>query len=231
MSAVEETMAVERQFYDILIILESSDFTLYGSLEQTLTVWRGSFSKNAVAFAFEPTKTGTGTIIASFFIDGRCFQQIQFNLKVGGQATKQPALSIKETRGKSLAGVMRMASSRGNASTADSAPINLVIIKEPAGYKIILGGAGVTRATLNLSEAQIADRSAKSAMRCCRSSIPKPMVSRSTRARSQRSLNIHQSTLKLLARQGAILYQRLFYGPGMGADARAMGDLLKKLSH
>src|SRR5207248_10054970 len=42
--------------------------------------------------------------------------------------------------------------------------------------------------------------------------------------------DIHAATLKTLAKLGTIMYRKLFYGPGSGPDARALGDLLRKLS-
>ncbi|MDZ4716952.1 MAG: CHAT domain-containing protein [Roseiflexaceae bacterium] len=229
----EAGMAPEREFYDILIVLSTSDFTLYGSTEQTLTVWRGSFSKNAVSFAFESVndlKDGNGTISAHFFIDGRCFQEIQFNLRVGGKASRDPALTINEIRGKSLASIMRQAAN-AVAPAADSSPINLVIIKEAAGYKFILGGAGVTRATLNLSEAQIAEQIGKA--RNTLLQIVDTLANGEAIYQSEVTNipeAVHKSSLKALAAQGFLLFQRLFYGAGMGPDAKAMGDLLKKIS-
>jgi hypothetical protein len=41
---------------------------------------------------------------------------------------------------------------------------------------------------------------------------------------------VHAATLKAMARHGTLMYRKLFYGPGSGPDARAMGDLLRKLS-
>jgi hypothetical protein len=42
--------------------------------------------------------------------------------------------------------------------------------------------------------------------------------------------DIHAATLKAMAKHGTLMYRKLFYGPGSGPDARAMGDLLRKLS-
>ena len=42
--------------------------------------------------------------------------------------------------------------------------------------------------------------------------------------------DVHAATLKAMAKHGTLMYRKLFYGPGSGPDARALGDLLRKLS-
>jgi hypothetical protein len=223
----EEAMAPDRQLYDITIVLESSDLTLYGAKEQILTVWRGSYSKNTATFTFEPKQEGAATASAYFFIDGRCFQQTAFSLRVGGRAG-DGALKVEQSRGKTIASAMKGASA---PASVDSAPVSLVLIKDPAGYRAILSGAGVTRAVLNLSEGQIAELVGSTRQKLLTSVVNlqangEPIYQSEVTDIPQA---VADSTLKMLADNGTLLYQRLF-GGASGPDARAMGDLLKKIS-
>jgi hypothetical protein len=224
LDSAEAGLAPEVEFYDVTIILETSDFTLYGTKEQILTIWRGSYSKNTATFSFEPAKAGIGKATAFFLIDGSCFQQVEFELTVGGRAAKS-ALSIKQTRGKTVTSAMASFGSK----KLEEAPVNLMILKDPAAYRFILSGAGVTRATLNLSEVQIAqfiDRARAELLKIVNLEHQGDYVYQSEVLEIPKE--IHEASLKQLANIGSVLYDRMFYRTG--PDAKAMGDLLKKIS-
>ncbi|GAB4110548.1 MAG: hypothetical protein OHK0050_06060 [Roseiflexaceae bacterium] len=228
LTAAEEDMAPERELYNLTLVFETSDFMVYGSSEQVLSVWKGSYSKNTASFAIEPIKDGACKATIFFFIDGKCFQQVNLSVQVGGTAANG-AIKIEQSKGKTMGSALAMA---GRRTLTNEVPVNLMIIKEPAAYKFILTGSGVTRATLNLSEAQIAEQIGK--MRAALLGIVKIGEKDGDPPYQSEVLTIppalHEQTLKTLAREGFLLYQRLFYGAGMGPDAKAMGDLLKKIS-
>jgi CHAT domain len=227
LAEAEGDLAPEREIYDVTIILSSSDVTLYGAKEQVLTIWKGSYSKNTAAFAFEPTKEGEAKITAMFLIDGRCFQMVEFSLQVG--KAKGPVLSVSQTRGKTVGSAMKM-SATGSAPLSDSSPVNLVIMPDGPSYRFILSGAGVTRAMIKVPIESIAQQIAQ-----LRAELKK-IVDREHNGEFVYQSDVlkipdavHQETLKALARQGFMLYDRLFYKSG--EDAKAMGNLLKMISN
>lgn len=213
----------EQQQSEVLVLLESEDFTIKGDDQQTLTVPRAGESPSAV-FQIEPQRAGPGTVKAFFYANGRVFQKMTITLQVGSLAPKASAWHA-ETRGITMGSAMAPQVRRADQS------VNLMIVKKESGYQFILQSGGVTRAFLNLSETQVAELIASA--RDTLKGIVYTLVDNQyiyqledTRIPAE----THAAALKALARLGVTLYRKLFYGPGSGPDARAMGDLLRQLS-
>ena len=83
-----EGLAPEVQFVNVLVMLDTDDFTIYGNDQQTLIVPRVGKSKNIVSFTIEPKKPGPGVIKAFFFANGRVFQKMTLTLQVGVMAAE-----------------------------------------------------------------------------------------------------------------------------------------------
>ena len=207
---------------DVLVVIDTDDFTVVGDDQQTLIVPRSGPSPHAAIFTIEPKRRGSGVIKALLFANGRVFQKITIRLQVGSQAAHSPAFQTQSS-GLTLESAL--------AQAARQEIVNLTIIKKDAGYQCILQWAGVTRAFLNLSETQIAELIGRA-----RDEL-KAIVY--TRAGDQYvyhgedatiPIEIHTAALKSLARLGYYLYQKLFYTPGSSPDAHAMGELLRQLS-
>jgi hypothetical protein len=206
----------------VLVVLVTTDFDIEGDTQQTLSVPRAIKPSNKVTFTITPKKNGASMITALFFANGRMFQQATITLQVGALAPATQAIagaSSGLTVGSGLAQAMR------------AHAVDLVILKKEAGYQFVFKNGGFTTAMLNLSEQQIADQIAYA-----RDELKKIVYKLKNNqyvyqnADTSIPADVHQESLQLLAGLGFDLYENLFYAPGNGADARAMGDLLRKRS-
>ncbi len=168
-------------------------------------------------------------MVATFLIDGRCFQMTEFKLRVGAQAEKGNTITIEQSRGKPMASAMKMRAN-GQAPLADAAPVNLVIMPDEKFYRFILSGAGVTRASIKVPVESIAQQITQ--LRNALKTIVETEANGEFVYQSEITKipeQVHKATLKELAKQGFLLYDRLFYKSG--EDAKAMGNLLKMISN
>ena len=218
-----EGLAPEVQFVNVLVMLDTDDFTIYGNDQQTLIVPRVGKSKNTVSFTIEPKKPGPGVIKAFFFANGRVFQKMTLTLQVGVMAA--------EAAWKAQSSGLTMGSAMTQPLPRPGYMINLLIVKKEGGYQFIANNGGVARAFLNLSETQIAELIAR-ARDDLKAIVYTLVDNQYVYQRDDTTIPeaIHQATLQTLAKLGYYLYQKLFYSPGSGPDARAMGDLLRQLS-
>jgi hypothetical protein len=209
---------------EVLVVIETDDFTINGADQQALVVPREGRSKNTPTFNIEPKRNGAGVIRAFFVANNRMFQKMTITLQVGPLQAGTPAMQA-DVKG------LTMGSAMGQPLRQSEHPINLMIIKKEAGYQFILQGVGTTRAFLNLSETQIAELVGQT--RDMFKGIVYTLVgSQYVYQLDETSIppDIHAATLKTMAKHGTLMYRKLFYGPGSGPDARAMGDLLRQLS-
>jgi hypothetical protein len=207
---------------DILVVIATDDFTIVGDDQQTLSVPRSGPSLHAATFTIEPKQPGLGLIKALLFANGRVFQRLTITLQVGAPTVPGPVCHTQSS-GLTLESAL--------AQPARQQIVNLTIVKKDAGYQCILQWSGVTRAFLNLSETQIAELIGRA-----RDELKSIVYTRAGDQYVYQGENlaipveIHAATLKILARLGYYLYQKLFYTPGNGPDAHAMGELLRQLS-
>jgi CHAT domain len=209
---------------ELLVALETDDFTIYGDDQQTLIVPREGKSKNTVTFSIEPKKNGAGVIKALFIANNRVFQKMTITLQVGPVAADKPIVDLQSTG-------LTMGSALAQMTSPAQHNISLTIIKQTASYQFRIQNGGLMRATLNLSEPQIADLIAYA--RDALKSIVYTLVNNSYVYQIDSTTipdDVHAATLKALARLGYYLYQKVFYSPGNGPDAQAMGAFLRQLS-
>lgn len=219
-----QALPAEQQTIEIQVLIESDDFIIHGSDQLPIVVPRTGRSKNTATFNIEPKHNGPSVIRAFFVANNRIFQKMNLTLQVGPIDAETPAVEV-ETRGMTLASTLNL------VTTRTEHPISLVIIKKEAGYQFILQGGVTMRAFLNLSETQIAELVAQTR------DMFKSIVYTISNGQYVYQLDdthippeIHANTLKVMARHGSLMFRKLFYGPGSGPDARAMGDLLRQLS-
>ncbi len=216
----------DQDFIEVTIMIQTSDFLVYGIDTQFLVIPRQGRSKNSVTFSIEPKQEGPGVITAILTVNGDVFQRLTITLQSGKLAP----------------GTTRTASTRSSGLTLTSAvaqpkrlreqSLSLIIIKEPAGYHFIAQNGGVKRASVNLSEAQI-DEMIGQARTALRDLVYKQDASGSYIYQQDNTTiapDIHTGALKALAWVGTNLYNKLFYSPGTSQDANAMGDLLRQVS-
>lgn len=217
-------MAAERATATILIVLDSSDFTIYGKKEQTIIVPRVGPSKNTATFTIEPVKDGKGTITASCFFNGEVFQQVSLTLFTGEQDGDTQQAADATFRGRTLGSVMVQPVYQ-KAKT-----LSLIIQPEVSGYSCILNNGGVSRAHLRLSQTKIAEL-----IRFARTTFEQVTTTASggvfvyVQDDTTIPQDVYASSLAKLAKLGAYLFDQLFYD-GQGADARAIGDFLRDYS-
>lgn len=202
---------------EVVVVLETDDFTVHGSGRQTLIVPRRGPSRNIAAFEIAPRKSGTCAIEALFFAHDRIFQRMTLTFEIGSAGMMAAA------RGTTI-------DSAGARSPIAGQAINLVIDRREGGYRFLLHGGGVARASINLTPAQVAELIADARDRLHDIVFAKV----DGRFIYQDTLTIpdaiHADVLKRLETLGRRLFDGLFYGPRCGPDARQMGDLLRELS-
>jgi hypothetical protein len=218
-----QSLPPEQKTVDLLVMIESDDFTINGDDQQLLKVPRTGRSRNTATFNIEPKHNGPGVVKAFFYANNRVFQKMTITMQVGEVATSEPVMTAA-VQGLTMGSAM-------NSPMRQDTPVNLMIIKKEAGYQFILQGVGAMRAFLNLSETQIAELVAQT--REVFKGIVYTLVNNQYVYQMDDTKipeEVHQATLKAMAKHGTLMYRKLFYGPGSGPDARAMGDLLRKLS-
>jgi hypothetical protein len=209
---------------ELLVALETDDFTIYGDDQQTLIVPREGKSKNTVTFSVEPKQNGPGVIKALFIANNRVFQKMTITLQVGSAAADKPIVDLQSSG-------LTMGSALAQMTSKAQHNISLTIMKQTASYQFRIQNGGLMRATLNLSEQQIADLIAYA--RDGLKSIVYTLVNNTYVYQLDSTTipdDVHAATLKALARLGYFLYQKVFYSPGNGPDAQAMGAFLRQLS-
>jgi hypothetical protein len=219
-----QSLPADQLTVDVLVMIETDDFTINGDDQQSITVPRSGRSKNNATFNIEPKKNGQGVIKAFFYANNRVFQKMTITLQVGPVSANAPTMQAQVSG-------MTMSSAMSMPARHDEQPVNLMIIRKEAGYQFILQGIGAMRATLNLSETQIAELVVQT--REMFKSIVYTLIGTQYVYQQDNTTippDVHAATLKAMAKQGLLMYRKIFYGPGNGPDARAMGDLLRKLS-
>jgi hypothetical protein len=223
-SKLFQSLPPEQQTVDLLVLIETDDFTINGEDQQVIAVPRTGRSKKPATFNIEPKHKGEGVIKAFFYANNRVFQKMTLTLQVGPKSGEAPAMDM-QVSGLTMGSAMNM------AVRQQEHPVNLMIIKKEAGYQFILTGVGTKRAFVNLSETQIAELVGQT--REVFKSIVYTMVNNQYTYQMDDTTippDVHAATLKTMAKHGTLMYRKLFYGPGSGEDARAMGDLLRDLA-
>jgi hypothetical protein len=208
------------QQVEITVALETGDFDIAGADQQIMVVPRTGPSTNEPTFAITPKRNGLGTIDALFFANGHVFQHMQIALQVG------PVMQVTSsglTLGSALPATRAPSSQRQD--------LNLLIIRRDTGYQFRLQNGVSTRAAINLGEAAISDMVAR-ARSTFREIVYLVQDNQYVYQNADTHIapDVHAESLTKLAKLGTYLYQKIFFSPGNGADARAMGQLLRDLS-
>ncbi len=208
------------QQVEITVMIETDDFDITGADQQTMVVPRTGPSTNEPTFAIMPKHNGLGTIDALFFVNSQVFQHMQIGLQVG------PVMQVT-----SSGLTLRSAVPATRATSDQRQELNLLIIKRDTGYQFRLQNGVSTRATINLGEAAISDMVAR-ARSAFRELVYLLQDNQYVYQNADTHIapDVHAESLKKLAKLGTYLYQKMFFAPGNGADARAMGQLLRDLS-
>jgi hypothetical protein len=224
--AIQE-LQTDQELVTILVVLEPGDFTLYGvdSLEIVVPTASNTPSKNTVTFTVEAKKEGTASLNAIFYLNGNLFQKVNIKVQVGGQVASGEKAMVSTSTGVTVGSALAL------PARPHDQEVNVLILAKDAGYQVIVQGGGVARAFLNISEAEIAGW-LKYARGALKDIVHLQDAKGNYLYQSDNTTippDVHQSSLKKMAAVGIYLFDELFYG-NSGPDARAVGDLLKKLS-
>jgi len=225
-NSLMDIMPEDQDFIEVLVMIETSDFNLYGYDQQLLIVPRVGRSKNSVTFSIEPKKKGPGVITAVLVVNGNVFQRITITLQAGELAPGSTRAITAKSSGVSIGSAV------DRPKREEEQQVNLIIIKDTAGYKFIAQNGGVKRAAINLSEAQI-DEMIGQARTALRDLVYKQDADGNylyQQSDTTIAPEVHAAALKSLAWVGTNLYNKLFYSPGTSEDAHSMGDLLRQVS-
>jgi hypothetical protein len=216
----------DQELVTVLVVLEPGDFTLYGvdSLEIVVPRAANTPSKNAVTFTIEAKKEGPARLNAIFYVNGSLFQKVAMTIQVGGQVAPGEKAVASQSTGLTLGSAI-------GAPPPRDQTVNVLLLAKDAGYQVIVQGGGVARAFLNISQAEVADW-----LKYARGALKEIVHLQDAGGNyiyqgedTSIPADVHQNSLKKMAAVGMYLFDELFYG-NSGPDARAIGDLLKRLS-
>jgi hypothetical protein len=222
-----ERVTPDEELTEILVTLETTGFTIYGETEHSLFLSREGASKNTITFTVEPNTHGVGTITALGFVHGRICQQTTRTFPISNGSPTSHHTHPPRTRGRTFASMIH-----SHVSPHREYPtIQLAIIKAGSHLQFILhssnssnsSNSSITRARIMLNEPQIATLITR---------MQQDITHLTTLASNTSHTGIPTNTesLTTLATLGHTLYESIFYAPGNGPDAHAMGNLLRTMS-
>jgi CHAT domain len=200
---------------DVTVQLDSADFKIADSV-RPLRVPRAGKSSNKARFDISPLRDGASTLTATLHKDGNFLQNIVITLVVGG---KRPAPVDSTACGRPPSA----------ANVLQPRDIGVSLAQRDGGYECVVWGAVAARATLPLQPAYLA-----SGVDALRHELMKVVMQQDANGAYvfQAGIDIaaadRDAALTTMARAGALLFQRLFFGPGAGADSKAIGDFLRQ---
>jgi hypothetical protein len=200
----------------LTVQLDSDDFEISAST-RPLRLPRVGKSQGKARFDVSPRHDGPSLLKATIHKSGNFVQQIELTFDVGA-AGHAPVQSTSGGRPVAAADVLR------------PRDIGLSISPGLGGYECIVWGAVSARARLTLQPAELG-----SAIDVARDDIMDKVVMYRDATGGypfQQSIDIPQAdldaVLKVMARAGARLFDKLFFGPGAGDDSQRIGNFLKQ---
>ena len=199
----------------VTVQLASADFEISDPI-RTLRVPRSGKSRNKARFDVSPRHDGASTITATLHKDGNFLQNIVVTFTVGGSEPVQVEATARG-RPPSAASVLR------------PRDIGLSLSLGTGGYDCVVWGEVAARARLPLQPAHLA-----SAIDALRRDLMKVVMHQDAHGDYvfQTGIDIAEAdrdfALTTMARAGALLFQKVFFGPGAGADAKSVGTYLRE---
>jgi len=200
---------------EVTVQLDSADFKIADNV-RPLRIPRAGKSSNKARFDIAPLHDGASTLTATLHKDGNFLQNIVITFDVGAE---RPAPVETSARGRppSAANVLK------------PRDIGVSLAQGVAGYDCVVWGAVAARARLPLQPAYLA-----SAIDALRRELMKVVMYQDANGAYvfQTGIDIAAAdrdfALATMARAGALLFQRVFFGPGAAADSKAVGDFLRQ---
>jgi hypothetical protein len=199
----------------VTIQLDSADFEIDEPIRR-LRVPRSGKSLNKARFDISPLHEGASTITATLHKDGNFLQNIVITFTVGGSV----AVPIEAT-------------ARGRPASAASVlkprDVGLSLALGNGGYDCVVFGEVAARARLPLQPVFLA-----SAIDALRHELMKVVMHQDDKGEYvfQTGIDIAESdrdfALTTMARAGALLFQKVFFGPAAGPDSKSVGNYLRE---
>jgi hypothetical protein len=177
---------------------------------------RSGQSHNKARFEISPLHEGASSLTATLHKDGNFLQRIAITFVVGG-TLPVPIETAALGRPASAASVLR------------PRDVSLQMSLRDGGYECVAVGAVAARAHLPLQPAFLA-----SAIEAARRELMKVVMYQDANGAYvfQTGIDIiaadRDAALTTMARAGALLFQKIFFGPAAGADAKAVGTFLRQ---
>ena len=200
---------------ELIIQLESSHFDVAQNV-QRLELPRTGPSLNKARFSIVPRQEGRGMLTAIVHKEGNFVMQMEVAYSIGTIAAEPPST---------------VAYGRTIAAAAALQPRTLSMVIKPAaggGYECTVIGTGAKRVILPITETALGD-----AINAAREGLMSVVSQRDEASRFvfQTGLDIDAASankaLRTLARTGALLFQRVFFGPQAGVEVKQVGELLR----
>jgi hypothetical protein len=221
--AVEPLLSEEKLFpagteeVMLTVQLDSADFEI-SEPTRPLRLPRVGKSHTKARFEILPQHDGPSALKATIHKDGNFIQQMELTFDVGATHAT-PVLVSARGRPPSAAAVVH------------PRDVGLSISPGPGGYDCVVWGAVSARARLPLQPEFLA-----SAIDTARREIMKVVMQQDAGGNYifQTGIEIPAAdrdvALRTMARAGATLFQKMFFGPAAGADSKAIGEFLRKMA-
>lgn len=202
----------------LTVQLDTQDFDISGRTSQ-MRVPRVGKAHTKARFDVSPLKDGPSTMKATILKDGNFIQQMDLSFDIGQPRPDQP--DEIPSRGRAF----------GSAGLLQSRDLGLLIKPSDGGYDCTVWGAVAASAHLPITPAFLDD-----AIRVARSQLMQVVMQRDAagnyvfQSDEPISKDATALALKTMSFAGALLLQKLFYGPGAGLDSKDIGDVLRRLA-
>jgi hypothetical protein len=209
----------DEQLVVLTVQLASDDFEIYTD-PQKLRVPRAGKSKGKARFDIEPKHEGEGVVNAVFLKDGNFIQLVTLKLYTG--TADQAGVPTVETLGRPV----------GAAFAVQPRDVGLTILKDDAGFRVVMSGAVVAMATLPITLQQL-DHMIDQVRQELQDIVHLPVGPDRTpmyQVRLDIPAEVNQVALERLSRAGFRLYQQIFYGPTADLQANLLGDRLREMA-
>jgi hypothetical protein len=211
-----QVFAPEEDTATLTVLLTSSDFTI-DTLSDSLAVPREGKSIANASFNISALHDGPSAIKATIHLKGNFIQQMDLSFSIG--ATGPSKIEVASL-GRPLAAV----------AVAQPRDLGLSIQPRDNGYDVIVWVGVQAQARLSIQPAELAK-----AVDVARDELMQVVLQRADdKYIFQAGISVpdaeRNKALKTMARAGATLFRKLFFGPAMGADANRIGNFLRKIA-
>lgn len=200
----------------LTIQLDSDDFEL-SDRSRPLRLPRTGKSRNKARFDISPKRNGPSALKATVHKDGNFVQQMDLVINVG----ETPSPRVEGAHGRPYA----------SANVLNPRDVGLSIMPIAGGFDCLVWKPVTVRARLPLSP----DFLAKS-IEIARQELMKVVTHQDATGNYvfQTGIDIaaadRDAALRIMARAGSALFQKIFFGPAAAEDSRTIGEFLRKLT-